>query len=394
MKEEYYPIPGYPGNYITKSGKTWYKPGNKRYSIYKCSLDGNWKARIKDPTTGRLSTTYLVRLLALTFVPLPPNPTNRTRILKSFQLDFDKDNIAIDNISWGNPSEIYNIGRQVEMDRAIEEHSIPDLRDGSGVYPNGIESKTKPGYYHIPFFLTPLVVNDKGKFFNVEKGIEVKPYGKESHYDVISIPWERPSVVRAHRAVAYVFCPKPDRHKHLPYSEIHVNHINFIKDDNCKNNLEWVTNEENIKHAWENGAFTHQKPVLSRDVTTGEVRRYDGIFDLYKELDTGLGVLIGILNNKRTLRFVRNGKYQYKYDDGTEWQEPVDADFFITTRAQRYFIIMNLLTGRKHVFHNATEAAAYYGRKIGGYRDAIRRKGSYTPYHEFRRVTLEDFLKD
>lgn len=103
--------------------------------------------------------------------------------------------------------------------------------------------------------------------------------------------------VSLHRLIAEAFLPQAE-------GATVVNHKNGIKSDNRICNLEWVTQQENIRHAWETGLSKTHKNKNGRRVLqftrTGEfVREFPSTMEVER--------VLGIAHGGVTEAIKRNG---------------------------------------------------------------------------------------
>lgn len=105
---------------------------------------------------------------------------------------------------------------------------------------------------NIDFTKCKYSVSDKGRIRNNETGIILRPINARKGYVKVNLHYGGQRYSRLiHRLVATEFIPNPK-------NKAEVNHKNGIKDDNRVENLEWVTGEENKRHAYETGLQKHK----------------------------------------------------------------------------------------------------------------------------------------
>ena len=146
-------------------------------------------------------------------------------------------------------------------------------------------------------------ITDDGRLLSYSRGYEItiKPSLNHKGYELVGMVTEKglPTKTRQiHRLVALAFIGNPENKEQ-------VNHINGVKTDNRVENLEWVTNQENMTHAWETGlrdgswakgANNYQwsgnhkncKSVIQKDLEGNIVNTFKSIAMASRE--TGLGV--------------------------------------------------------------------------------------------------------
>jgi hypothetical protein len=137
------------------------------------------------------------------------------------------------------------------------------------------------------------------------KGRFLKPSPSSQGYLLVTLAHDARVNGYIHKLVAMAFIPNPND---LPQ----VNHKNGIKTDNRMENLEWVTCQENINHAFRTGL----KPIGAQhwmakldDKTVLEIRRlYSngvGVMELARAYELGHST-IGHIVHRETWRHLPN----------------------------------------------------------------------------------------
>lgn len=106
------------------------------------------------------------------------------------------------------------------------------------------------------------LVNELGEVYSVKSGRQLTPC--ENRFGYLNVCLRKSGkgkTEKVHRIVAKAFIPNPE-------NKPQVNHIDGNKKNNCADNLEWVTNSENKKHAFVSGIS--KNCIRVRIVETGE----------------------------------------------------------------------------------------------------------------------------
>jgi len=105
------------------------------------------------------------------------------------------------------------------------------------------------------------LVTKEGNIYSLAKGKEIFPTLRKDGTSYPSIKMKNSNgdmrSVNIHLIMANTFIPKPDSDKRLE-----VNHKNLDKNDWKVSNLEWVTREENVKHAYATGAYDDKLKIF------------------------------------------------------------------------------------------------------------------------------------
>lgn len=144
----------------------------------------------------------------------------------------------------------------------------------------------------------------KTRGIRMTKFKEKKPFKTKNGYLVVELKNNRMSEKYSiHRLVAIHYLENPNNY-------LEVNHKDGNKNNNHRDNLEWINKSGNMKHSYDIGI---RKPANSKAIESrsefGEIRNYKSITEAAKELKLTRSCISDCLAGKQK----QTGGYTFKY---------------------------------------------------------------------------------
>jgi hypothetical protein len=157
-------------------------------------------------------------------------------------------------------------------------------------------------------------VSNLGNIKSVKRNIILSPKNNHDGYLRIQL-WKNNKAlfVSIHRLVAEAFV---ENKENKPF----VNHINGIKNDNILENLEWVTQQENVQHAWKNGLCggslngKHSKQVNQLDLNGNYIKTFPSTMEVERKLGIPHGQISSVCKKKKNHNTA--GGFIWEYSEG------------------------------------------------------------------------------
>lgn len=149
------------------------------------------------------------------------------------------------------------------------------------------------------------IVNNLGEIFSLRTNKKLKPYKDRDGYLRVRLYGKDKKVwIGVHKVVATAFLNNPQN-----YTEI--NHLNYIRDDNRVENLEWCDSEGNTQWSIQHYKGHGHKNVICEDID-GNITRFESLSEASRVKQVSVSNICRCCKG----RTQRAGGYKWKYDGG------------------------------------------------------------------------------
>lgn len=279
---------------------------NKKARLVTIQFDKDGYCVVKLFHKGNKPKRFVHRLVAEAFIP---NLENKKTV---DHIDRNKTNNNVDNLRWATHSEQnMNQGKRINFPK-IETNS-EDLKDEIWKSIDGYDNYYISNYGRLKHFTGKnnnfRIIVAKNNIIeektpeteknNEENNAENKKKNNYVVYSLYNLKNKKSTTHYAHRLVAQAFIFNPNN---LPQ----VNHKNGNKSDNHLENLEWVTEAENSRHAVLTGLNKCKKKIYQVDENKNIIKKWDSITDAANSLNTAFANISQALrsNNNRSCGYL------------------------------------------------------------------------------------------
>jgi len=219
-----------------------------------------------------------------------------------------------------------------------------------------VESLMFPGHFHVPGMETVLI-NEEGVVIDlIEMACPLIKYHRENpdSYPHVNLPGSNTQHIHRLLALTFLECPGNP-------AKMHVNHIDGIKANNSLSNLEWATPSENSIHAYKSGLRNDNRPVLSKDLRSGDVAEHHSLNECARHFGVNPNEIYIYLNSRDIAPF--NSYYTLTYS-GIDWKPLTKADIGRSRNGRPKPLLAVWSDGSKVLYESATQASIELGMTL------------------------------